>query len=116
MKAVFIPAPGINTTKLKIIPKQFKIGDHVRWNSEAGYVTGTIVKYITGASIIKAILIMQQKMTRNMILKVTKRTMWRHTREKHCKRSTIFNSRQSIYGSKGLFLYPDNNCRYCIFR
>ena len=53
------------------MPKQFKIGDHVRWNSEAGYVTGTIVKYITGASIIKAILIMQQKMTRNMKLKVT---------------------------------------------
>ena len=26
------------------MPKQFKIGDHVRWNSEAGYVTGTIVK------------------------------------------------------------------------
>ncbi len=22
----------------------FKIGDHVRWNSEAGYVTGRIVK------------------------------------------------------------------------
>jgi Hypervirulence associated proteins TUDOR domain len=23
---------------------QFKVGDHVRWNSEAGYVTGKIVK------------------------------------------------------------------------
>ncbi len=23
--------------------KRFKIGDHVRWNSEAGYVSGTIV-------------------------------------------------------------------------
>lgn len=23
---------------------QFKIGDHVRWNSEAGWVTGTIIK------------------------------------------------------------------------
>lgn len=22
----------------------FKTGDHVRWNSEAGYVTGTIIK------------------------------------------------------------------------
>jgi small-conductance mechanosensitive channel len=22
----------------------FKVGDHVRWNSEAGHVTGTIVK------------------------------------------------------------------------
>ena len=23
--------------------KQFKIGDHVRWNSEAGHVSGTII-------------------------------------------------------------------------
>lgn len=27
--------------------KQFKIGDHVRWNSEAGYVMGTIIKVHT---------------------------------------------------------------------
>ena len=26
------------------MPKQFKIGDHVRWNSEAGYITRTIGK------------------------------------------------------------------------
>lgn len=25
----------------------FKVGDHVRWNSEAGYVTGTIIKVHT---------------------------------------------------------------------
>jgi Hypervirulence associated proteins TUDOR domain len=24
--------------------KRFKVGDHVRWNSEAGPVSGTIVK------------------------------------------------------------------------
>lgn len=24
--------------------KAFKVGDHVRWNSEAGHVTGTITK------------------------------------------------------------------------
>jgi hypothetical protein len=28
-------------------PGEFKRGDHVRWNSEAGYVTGTIQKKIT---------------------------------------------------------------------
>ena len=33
------------------MPKTFKVGDHVRWNSEAGYVTGTIIKKIT--SVIK---------------------------------------------------------------
>lgn len=28
-------------------PKAFKIGDHVRWNSEAGRVSGVIVEKIT---------------------------------------------------------------------
>ena len=29
------------------MPKTFKIGDHVRWNSEAGLVSGFIIKKIT---------------------------------------------------------------------
>ena len=29
------------------VSKQFKIGDHVRWNSEAGRVSGAIIKKIT---------------------------------------------------------------------
>ncbi|WP_406626194.1 DUF2945 domain-containing protein [Acidovorax sp. SDU_ACID1] len=27
---------------------RFKVGDHVRWNSEAGHVTGTIIAVQTG--------------------------------------------------------------------
>jgi hypothetical protein len=27
--------------------KPFKVGDHVRWNSEAGYVTGRIIRIHT---------------------------------------------------------------------
>jgi len=27
--------------------KKFKVGDHVRWNSEAGHVSGTIIKVHT---------------------------------------------------------------------
>ncbi|MBS1747352.1 MAG: DUF2945 domain-containing protein [Bacteroidetes bacterium] len=27
--------------------QKFKVGDHVRWNSEAGFVTGTIIKIHT---------------------------------------------------------------------
>lgn len=27
--------------------KKFKVGDHVRWNSEAGHVTGKIIKVHT---------------------------------------------------------------------
>jgi hypothetical protein len=29
---------------------EFKVGDHVRWNSEAGHVTGWIVKVHTSAT------------------------------------------------------------------
>jgi hypothetical protein len=28
---------------------EFKVGDHVEWNSEAGYVRGTIKKKVTSA-------------------------------------------------------------------
>jgi hypothetical protein len=34
-------------TNLKFMPKQFKVGDHVTWNSEAGFVSGRIVKVHT---------------------------------------------------------------------
>ena len=30
-----------------MIEKRFKVGDHVSWNSEAGYVSGKIVKVHT---------------------------------------------------------------------
>jgi hypothetical protein len=30
------------------MPRTFKIGDHVSWNSEAGYVSGTIIAVHTG--------------------------------------------------------------------
>jgi Hypervirulence associated proteins TUDOR domain len=35
------------------MPKTFKIGDHVRWNSEAGRVSGVIIKKITADMIFK---------------------------------------------------------------
>jgi hypothetical protein len=35
---------GHLTTKVKFMPNRFKVGDHVRWNSEAGYVSGKIIK------------------------------------------------------------------------
>jgi hypothetical protein len=33
--------------------KDFKVGDHVTWNSEAGYVTGIIQKKITSEILFK---------------------------------------------------------------
>jgi len=29
------------------MPNQFNVGDHVRWNSEAGYVSGKVIKVHT---------------------------------------------------------------------
>lgn len=29
------------------MPKRFKVGDHVAWNSEAGHVSGTIIEVHT---------------------------------------------------------------------
>jgi hypothetical protein len=33
--------------RMTVMPKTFKIGEHVRWNSEAGRVSGIIIKKIT---------------------------------------------------------------------
>src|SRR5579863_3646724 len=33
--------------QVDLMTTQFRVGDHVRWNSEAGYVTGTIIKVHT---------------------------------------------------------------------
>ena len=33
--------------------KDFKVGDHVEWNSEAGHVRGTIKKIVTSAILFK---------------------------------------------------------------
>jgi hypothetical protein len=33
--------------KERVMKDNFQVGDHVQWNSEAGKVTGTIVKIVT---------------------------------------------------------------------
>ncbi len=33
--------------------KTFKVGDHVQWNSEAGMVSGTILRKLTSDTVIK---------------------------------------------------------------
>jgi len=38
---------GVETMTRKQTTKQFKVGDHVSWNSEAGHVSGTITNVIT---------------------------------------------------------------------
>ena len=39
-----------------MMKKPFKIGDHVKWNSEAGLVSGTIVRIITSDTMFKGYL------------------------------------------------------------
>jgi DUF2945 family protein len=34
----------LSIAKVKFMPNRFKVGDHVRWNSEVGHVSGTIIK------------------------------------------------------------------------
>ena len=40
-------APQQKPFTYSAMPIKFKVGDHVRWNSEAGYVSGIIVKVHT---------------------------------------------------------------------
>ena len=55
MKRYFCEQPPITALlsplefqqKVKIMAHDFKVGDHVEWNSEAGRVRGTIKKTIT---------------------------------------------------------------------
>jgi len=53
---------------------KFKVGDKVSWNSEAGRVSGTIIKYILKILTTKTIRIMLLKMTRNMKSEATRPT------------------------------------------
>jgi DUF2945 family protein len=42
--ALFLLSMHEPITKLEFMPKQFQVGDHVKWKSEAGHVSGTIIK------------------------------------------------------------------------
>lgn len=38
---------GLTVLKIATMTRKFKVGDQVRWNSEAGHVSGTIIKVHT---------------------------------------------------------------------
>jgi hypothetical protein len=40
-------AAGSRKIEITLMAEEFKVGDHVTWNSEAGYVSGMIVKVHT---------------------------------------------------------------------
>jgi hypothetical protein len=46
--------------------KDFKVGDHVGWNSEAGHVRGTIKKKITSTSRFKSYTVHASKRSRSI--------------------------------------------------
>ncbi len=49
--------------------KKFKIGDHVEWNSEAGYVRGTIKKKIASPMRFKGYTVHASKETPQYLIK-----------------------------------------------
>lgn len=54
---------------------KFKIGDHVRWNSEAGKVTGVIIKVHTKDFDYKGLPTMLRRMIHSMKSKATSQTI-----------------------------------------
>jgi hypothetical protein len=64
------------------MPNHFKAGDHVRWNSEAGYVSGMIIKGHSGDFNYKGYTPVLRKTIRNMKLKVIRQNMLPRTKEK----------------------------------
>jgi hypothetical protein len=38
------PPPGGLKIEITLVAEEFKVGDHVTWNSEAGYVCGMMIK------------------------------------------------------------------------
>jgi hypothetical protein len=51
---------------------EFKIGDHVEWNSEAGYVRGTIKKKVTSATSFKTYTVRASKEEPQYLIKSDK--------------------------------------------
>ena len=51
---------------------KFKVGDHVEWNSEAGYVRGTIKKKVTSAITFKTYTVRASKEEPQYLIKSDK--------------------------------------------
>ena len=51
---------------------EFKVGDHVEWNSEAGYVRGTIKKKVTSATRFKTYTVRASKDEPQYLIKSNK--------------------------------------------
>ena len=52
--------------------KDFKVGDHVDWNSEAGRVRGTIKKKVTSATKFKTYIVRASKVEPQYLIKSDK--------------------------------------------
>jgi hypothetical protein len=54
------------------MPKTFEIGDHVRWNSEAGRVSGVVIKKITSDTRFKGYIHHASRKTPQYVIKSDK--------------------------------------------
>jgi hypothetical protein len=73
--------------------KDFKVGDHVGWNSEAGPVRGTIKKKITSSRRFKSYTVHASKEDPQYLIKTTRPTIWPCTRDRHSRTSKRNNER-----------------------
>lgn len=60
--------------------KTFKRGDHVAWNSEAGRVSGVILKKVMSDTLFKGYVHHATRGSRNISFRATKAITWRFTR------------------------------------
>jgi hypothetical protein len=63
--------------------KRFKVGDHVTWNSEAGHVSGTIIKVHTKDFDYKGHTTTRARTIRNMKSRAPRRTTSRRIKVMH---------------------------------
>ena len=65
--------------------EEFKVGDRVSWNSEAGHVSGTIIRVQSTTSITRATLTEPPPNSPQYEIKSSKTNMWPLTRARHSR-------------------------------
>jgi hypothetical protein len=68
--------------------RRFSVGDHVTWNSEAGQVSGNIIKVHIKISLTKGIHTMRARKILSMKSRATRPTTSQCTKAQRCRKRT----------------------------
>ena len=68
-----------------VMKREFKVGDHVTWNSEAGHVSGTIIKCTRKTLITKGTPTTRARLSHSMKSRATRPTTSPYTRAPRCE-------------------------------